>query len=1320
MSQKQLAFPKTLAQSLRPVRVSQNQFAGMNEDDPASTIDAAKAVKLLNIISFGNYAEVRSGSSLISSLALPRFKEAPYDPYYFSATKTGTTVTLLNTGDGAKLTVGDYFAWTDGTFDQITAIDGDTFTSLYSETRAQDDTCTAVAQIFGAYYHDRAKKIYIQLGQKLYTTSTTNFTSYTEVPFIGGTSEQLGRSQSRFRPADEDIIIFNANKLYRIINNRPFNHYFPINASNPSRTFTEVEETALLPYGRQVTYSLSRIIGGNFNTDRLGAGNLLLQESAPVSIESETGRDTAKVFTNLPIGLGSEQTYELRSDESTPISDSSSVWEAYKNTYAFKVNFNGVISNIRPDFTDDANMFDVAESIQTALRTVYSKATCTYYVSDLGNPILKMTAGDTGTIEAVTGIETVSAPDAGNSLVAALHMDYEVVGGEPEALYAQQSKAPKTYDAIQVPTDGRAFTHATLWATPDIGDAGVAAGNKTEKLIWAKDVPLIRPFLVSITGEGAGIEGLMTGATFYQDDVGSAFRTAEGFEAEIGSLLAATGEEVSYASTSTRALSTLVPASNIGPIACVIGGNKVTKASQTNGVIIPDGNSDFEFSTDDIGSIVFVGNGGLRHIIDVYEDGESGVWYAEVLESASSYNFTDQAIGWDYAKKDIATQLTALDNRSIRDNITDKIIKQRGNNDNYILQTRYYQPLPSSAIGEMGNNFIFVAEDNSNVVLYGAVPLGKKHRLGYYNPAFQKDDNIEDVITHIKRYSDRIICFCRRSTYGSSLATINSLDEPDIGEKIFLVPSFTLRQNIGLVHVGSLQDIGIGQSIMITNEPGVRTFDGNQFGQANIASAAVMKYINLFSQTIYSSYDADGGYRLYGTLTETSTTANKINPQTGLCLQLAITQEQGIGWNIIGGPKMVMPMPFTEGLLIQDSKGYLIQAMLDELTGQWHCISTYDGPEGSDLEKTWTDKDNTEIIGQILVREDRSNPESEQLEFLAGQVYLRPDPSSVDSDDNPIYRTGQKVTARVYNDGRVVYTSQTIDIPIPGDITFDRKSEGPRIQLELIFATSQLQITGIDRIYASRDRAGNQSIASRSTTEMTYQKEYADQLLWITRGAQPLINRSVGTPLTGLPSALIAGPDGEANSAMLFPGDNTNYLEAQLYSPLSADFNVQFFLKFTASNSIPVVDTDEIPSGDYWSSMDRIGGDVTFIARNLAAGRFEFVINNVTRAYLRAAGWSNTEVSGSAATTMEVGFDQDRSCWLFFIDGTLRGVINGNAQTSNFVTTIPATKYANIASHIHLDDENGRIVFYSRTTNDTVIRATGYIDITGTHNGELA
>jgi hypothetical protein len=85
---------------------------------------------------------------------------------------------------------------------------------------------------------------------------------------------------------------------------------------------------------------------------------------------------------------------------------------------------------------------------------------------------------------------------------------------------------------------------------------------------------------------------------------------------------------------------------------------------------------------------------------------------------------------------------------------------------------------------------------------------------------------------------------------------------------------------------------------------------------------------------------------------------------------------------------------------------------------------------------------------------------------------------------------------------------------------------------------------------------------------------------------------------------------------------------------------------------------------------------------------------------------------------MEIGFDQDRSCWLFFIDGVLTGVINGNTQVSNFVTTIPGTKYNSIGANIHFDSENERILFYSRTTNDTSIRATGYIDETGYHNGE--
>lgn len=1175
MSQKQLAFPTTLQRATKPQLLKQSQFDGMNEDDPASEIGANEVVRLVNLIAYGNRLSARKGCEKLTDEELPKLKDANGDDILITAEKEGTNIILNNPGDDQYLEVGDYLVWADGSFDQLTANpDSGEWTSLVSEDRPSD-TCKIAQQVFGAFYHDKSKIIYLHIGNKLYKTSTVSW-GYSEVVYAGELNEGLGRSQTRFRPSDDDVIAFNDSGIFRIVKDKPFNHYFQINIDAPSRAFDSVEETDKKTYGRQGTYSFSRIVGGDFNEGRTGVGNSLLQETAPVTADEITGIDTGKVFTILPVGLGSELAYTIKSaNKATHVSNSAAIWAATGvgadgTTAGFKVKFNGEEANIIPDFSLVETMFDVALAIQDALRLSFSTATCKYAITKNGYPQLSMTPGQNGTIEEVVTGEYVTTPDSVSVGVNELDDLTGQIGGlSVNQLYMNdadttdpilsQTRAahPLDWSEVEINSDTAAMTHVTLWSTTDNGPAGIALNNNTEKFVWAKDVPLIRPVTVTWNNETKQLIAGVSDGYLYQDDVSSTIKCFDGTTTVISNLDLAEGtagdnwsEKSKYAAVASyRAAGNIV----VGPMA--IGANKVGKASQsgntltidttTTGTVdaVPTG-SPYEFKESDVGKIIFLEDGTLRHIAKYID--------ANTVEVYETGDFTDLAAGWDY--------ITGAGIRNIRDNITDAILKNRGNNDLYVMQTRFYAPMPSSQIGEIANNFLFVAESNSSVLHYCAVPLGKKNRLGFYHPGYQRDENSENIITYIKRYSDRIICFCRRSTYGTSMSTVNSIDEPTIGEKIFILPHMALVQNIGLVQTGSLQDIGIGQSVMITNEPAVRVFNGTQYGAVNL-SRGIMDYIRNISPIVYTSYDPEGGYRIYCSLYETSHTVNKINPETGFCLRIDLSEigGQGKGWSIFRGPKMVMPMPYTEGLNTQGEKDYLQQAILDERTGKWYWVSTYDGPAGSGLEEAWTDKDDTEIVSSVITREDVGNPESYQLEFLVAHVHLRPDPSSVDEDGNPVFRDGQEVLVKIYNDGKVIYTAQTQDIPIPGDITFDRKAQGPRMQLEYQFATSQVDIISLDRVYASRDRAGNQSLASRSTNEMTYQREYGDQVLWLSRGPNPKINRSIGNEAIGAPAALITGPDGVERSAFDF--DGSTEMAVETYQYLTGDFTIQLGYK---------------------------------------------------------------------------------------------------------------------------------------------------------------
>jgi hypothetical protein len=425
--------------------------------------------------------------------------------------------------------------------------------------------------------------------------------------------------------------------------------------------------------------------------------------------------------------------------------------------------------------------------------------------------------------------------------------------------------------------------------------------------------------------------------------------------------------------------------------------------------------------------------------------------------------------------------------RFYNDFITDEDLDSRADDPSFVLQTRFFRPLPSSHIGALGSNFMFVCEPGTGKIVYSEAPATRKHIVGFHHPAWQVDTGIRDVVTRLKDYPDRMVAFGRTSTWGTNYTAFTALKTPDIGEEIFLVPAFTIIDSKGLTHIDSLQDIAIGQSIMLNNDAGARLFDGRQYSDANLAENKIWKTLRLWHTRVMSSYDGNGGYMIFGSPNVSSDARNYVNMTEGACFRFAVLPHQGSQWTQFGGEKMVSPMPNTGGLNIDDTHDMPIQIMLDERTGRWYQISTYNGPAGSDLEESFVDKDNTEIVNSCkgpAHQGSRFQVMLEHMESHAQILPIRPGAS---------FRTGFIVTTKIYVANGTVYSAKTVDTPVDGDIVYDRKINDPQIQNEYEFSASAVILCEIETMYVTRDTAGATAMDKRPTSESNHQQEYSSQ-----------------------------------------------------------------------------------------------------------------------------------------------------------------------------------------------------------------------------------
>lgn len=236
------------------------------------------------------------------------------------------------------------------------------------------------------------------------------------------------------------------------------------------------------------------------------------------------------------------------------------------------------------------------------------------------------------------------------------------------------------------------------------------------------------------------------------------------------------------------------------------------------------------------------------------------------------------------------------------------------------------------------------------------------------------------------------------------------------------------------------------------------------------------------------------------------------------------------------------PMPETCGNVIKilDEDNYPHVLVLDYKDGCFYDITTRDGPSGSNLNILFTDKaavDGTggyDIEPEVLFKEDTGEFENYTTEHLSSRFGLRPyketyrDQTGYDSNGFP---TDIEFTTKIFKDGEP--TTETVlaeDISKSGEIVYDRKVEGHRLQTEFSANKSGFRLVNRKQTYITKDI--NENPDNRLTTENTYQNTLSSPILWVTRGENYNYDRITGTEITGTYTQT-TGPDGIVNTALI-------------------------------------------------------------------------------------------------------------------------------------------------------------------------------------------
>ena len=266
---------------------------------------------------------------------------------------------------------------------------------------------------------------------------------------------------------------------------------------------------------------------------------------------------------------------------------------------------------------------------------------------------------------------------------------------------------------------------------------------------------------------------------------------------------------------------------------------------------------------------------------------------------------------------------------------------------------------------------------------------------------------------------------------------------------------------------------------------------------------------------------------------------NKINNITGTMMRFAFDKAQGQGWSFYeNGEHLVWPEIRPISVVAENDQ--LLKFAIDELTGQIYEIQTRDGPLSSDVERTFVDKEGEygghEIPTEIRFREDVAAEDHKQLENREKHFSIRPHDEEMKGTTGHTaqgFRNAFENNISTLINGEIeTEEAITKDIPLNGDIVYDKKVRARRQQTKFYTTTSSYKLVKRIEYYDVNDERG--TVEERTMKESEWQDEMFDPVFWLTRNKSLLTDQATGVACGGSYFDEITGPDGNSESAMSF------------------------------------------------------------------------------------------------------------------------------------------------------------------------------------------
>ena len=402
--------------------------------------------------------------------------------------------------------------------------------------------------------------------------------------------------------------------------------------------------------------------------------------------------------------------------------------------------------------------------------------------------------------------------------------------------HTQDNHYAKTMGTFTYPSNENHYNFYSVYGTKNVGingaDAVTGIGNDPELYVWLADVPVAKPFMVTIEDTPSYSVVTASQGTFESYDVGATIKVG----ANTYTILLLS-DVVDGRSTKACIAGSVTLES---PTAACIGSSTVFTASQS-GYLVTISGASFNPDTDSTKTI-FWADGTYSYI-------------SNIVDGTNAY-VTDST-----TRNSVVGCITPT-SRKITTQVYDETLDARLSA-GYVLNQRFWEPLPYSDDGIIIAGFMVTIRRNYGHVYYSQMPVGFEYLAGQYYSPFQYL-YIKDNIQLLTEHSSRIIVWCKNSRYGIPTDVTETKEQKSVGTSYTVLPNQYIIDNfVGINDYSGWCYVDNDVVFFITNEPGCRVFNGEEDSEDLAHGRISSDLIKMFPY--YSvSYDMFNGVTIWG------------------------------------------------------------------------------------------------------------------------------------------------------------------------------------------------------------------------------------------------------------------------------------------------------------------------------------------------------------------------------------------------------------------------------------------------------------------------